>query len=70
MFVVGACVQLLLCGSVFVTEEAGSYRNTAEQIALKLKAQKAMGTVQDPHIIGLLGVWNLRSFSGIATLSL
>jgi hypothetical protein len=54
--VVGTCIQLLLHGSEIVTEKVGSYRKTAQQVASKLKAQKAMGTVKDPHAIELLEV--------------
>jgi hypothetical protein len=54
--VVGTCIQLLLHGSEIVTEKVGSYRTTAQQVASKLKAQKAMGTVKDPHAIELLEV--------------
>lgn len=57
--VVGTCIQLLLHGSEIVTEKPGSYRKTAQQVASKLKAQKAMGTVKDPHAIELLEVYNL-----------
>jgi len=56
---VGTCIQLLLHGSEIITEKVGSYRTTAQQVASKLKAQKAMGTVKDPHAIELLEVYNL-----------
>jgi len=57
--VVGTCIQLLLHGSEIITEKVGSYRKTAQQVASKLKAQKAMGTVKDPHAIELLEVYHL-----------
>ncbi len=62
VLVVGTCIQLLLHGSELVTEEAGTYRKTAEKVASKLKDQKAMGTMTDPHAIELLEVCN--SFQG------
>jgi hypothetical protein len=59
VLVVGTCVQLLLHGSEVVTEKFGTYRRTAQHVASKLKAQKAMGTVKDPHGLELLEVYNL-----------
>ena len=59
VLVVGACIQLLLHGSEVVTEVAGSYRRSAEAVALGLKAQKAAGTVTDPHAIQVLEVWTI-----------
>ncbi|KDR74151.1 hypothetical protein GALMADRAFT_227844 [Galerina marginata CBS 339.88] len=54
VLVIGTCIQLLLHGSVMVTERAGSYRKRAEVVAAKLKAQKVAGTVKDPHAIQVL----------------
>ena len=59
VLVVGTCIQLLLHGSVIVTEFAGSYRKKAEAVATKLKAQQVAGTVKDPHAIQVLKVCDL-----------
>jgi len=59
VLVVGTCIQLLLCGSLIMTEAAGSYRKKPEVVALKLKAQKQAGTVKDPHTVKVLEVCNL-----------
>jgi len=59
VLVVGACIQLLLHGSVIVTESAGSYRKEAKVVAKKLKAQEVAGTVKDPHAIRVLEVCDL-----------
>ena len=59
VLVVGACIQLLLHGSVIVTEFAGSYRKEAKVVAKKLKAQEVAGTVKDPHAIQVLKVYDL-----------
>jgi len=57
VLVVGACIQLLLHGSVITTEAAGPrYRRPAEVITKNLKDQKAAGTVKDPHAIQVLEV--------------
>jgi len=58
VLVVGACIQLLH-GSEIATGAAGSYRRSAEVVASNLKAQKAAGTVKDPHAIQVLEVCNL-----------
>jgi hypothetical protein len=57
--VVGACIQLLLHGSVIVTEFAGTYRKKAKVVAEKLKAQQVAGTVKHPHAIQVLKVCDL-----------
>lgn len=54
VLVVGACIQLLLHGSVLTTETAGTYRRSAEVVAKNLKDQKVAGTVKDPHAIQVL----------------
>ncbi|KAF9524596.1 hypothetical protein CPB83DRAFT_602958 [Crepidotus variabilis] len=54
VLVVGACIQLLLSGSIFVGEIAGSYRKTPEEIAGKLKNHKAKGTVVNSRAIQVL----------------
>jgi len=55
VLVVGACVQVLLHGSVLTTERAGPrYRKSAELVAKSLKDQKVAGTVKDPHVIQVL----------------
>jgi hypothetical protein len=55
VLVVGACIQLLLNGSVLPTETAGPrYRRSAEVVAKNLKDQKVAGTVKDPHAIQVL----------------
>ena len=59
VLVVGACIQLLLHGSVIVTESAGSYRKEAKVVAKELKAQEVAGTVKNPHAIRVLEVYNL-----------
>lgn len=45
--VVGACVQLLMAGSFFVSNQAGFYRTTPEKVAAKLRSQKDLGTVRE-----------------------
>lgn len=47
--VVGACVQLLVAGSFFTSEQAGSYQKTADEIATKLKKQRDLGLVKEPN---------------------
>jgi hypothetical protein len=59
VLVVGACIQLLLHGSVIVTKFAGSYRKKAKVVAKKLKAQEVAGTVKDPCAIEVLEVCDL-----------
>jgi hypothetical protein len=59
VLVVGACIQLLLHGSVIVTKAAGSYQKPAKVVASKLKAHERAGTVKDPHAIQVLEVCNL-----------
>ena len=59
VLVVGACIQLLLHGSVLTTETAGTYRRSAEVVAKNLKDQKVAGTVKDPHAIQVLEVSKL-----------
>ena len=59
ILVVGACIQLLLHGSVIVTEFAGSYRKEAKVVAKNLKAQGVAGTVKDSHAIQVLEVCDL-----------
>ncbi|KDR70011.1 hypothetical protein GALMADRAFT_255367 [Galerina marginata CBS 339.88] len=55
VLVVGACIQLLLHGSVLTTEAAGPrYKRSAEVVAKNLKDQKIAGTVKDPHAIQVL----------------
>jgi len=54
VLVVGACIQLLLHGSVITTETAGHYRRSAEVVAKNLEDQKVAGTVKDPHAIQVL----------------
>jgi len=57
VLVVGACIQLLMSGSTLLAEDVGTYRKTAEEVAKKLKDQKAGGVVKDPHAIKVLEVW-------------
>ncbi|KAF9524583.1 hypothetical protein CPB83DRAFT_860933 [Crepidotus variabilis] len=54
VLVVGACIQLLLNGSSFVGEKAGSYKMTPEAIADKLKKQKQAGSVKDKNAAKVL----------------
>jgi len=57
VLVVGACIQLLLHGSVITTEAAGPrYKRSAEVVAKNLKDQKVAGTVKNPHAIHVLEV--------------
>ena len=57
VLVVGACIQLLLGGSMIPTERAGSrYRRSAELVAKNLKDRKATSIVKDPHAIQVLEV--------------
>jgi hypothetical protein len=58
VLVVGACIQLLLCGSAI--ERAGPrYGRSAEVVAKNLKDRKASGVVKDPHAIQVLEVSKL-----------
>ena len=60
VLVVGACIQLLLHGSVIPTEAAGPrYKRSAEVVAKNLIDQKEAGTVKDPHAIQVLEVSKL-----------
>ncbi|TFK26162.1 hypothetical protein FA15DRAFT_693275 [Coprinopsis marcescibilis] len=52
--VVGTCIQLLLAGSVFASEDAGTYRKTPADVAAKLKKQKEQGTVKDENATHVL----------------
>jgi len=55
VLVVGACIQLLLHGSVITTETAGPrYRRSAEVVAKNLNDQKVAGVVKDTHAIQVL----------------
>jgi hypothetical protein len=60
VLVVGACIQLLLHGSVIPTEAVGPrYRKSADMVAKNLKDQRGAGTVKDPHAIQVLEVSKL-----------
>jgi hypothetical protein len=55
--VVGACIQLLLAGSTWLTEaEAGTYKKTSQEIATKLKAQEQSGVVKEANGARILKV--------------
>ena len=55
VLVVGACIQLLLCGSAI--ERAGPvYRRSAEVVAKNLKDRRAAGVVKDLHANQVLEV--------------
>jgi len=55
VMVVGACIQVLLAGSMIPTAGPG-YSRSAEVVAKNLRDRKAAGMVKDPHAIQVLEV--------------
>ncbi|KAH6897549.1 hypothetical protein BKA70DRAFT_1438128 [Coprinopsis sp. MPI-PUGE-AT-0042] len=43
--VIGTCIQLLLAGHSFISDEAGSYKKTPQEISAKLKNQENSGII-------------------------
>ncbi|KAF9553302.1 hypothetical protein CPC08DRAFT_754314 [Agrocybe pediades] len=56
VLVVGACIQVLLAGSVLASERAGTYRRTAEVVAENLRDSRDAGRVKDPRAVNVLNL--------------
>ncbi|KAF9533700.1 hypothetical protein CPB83DRAFT_880207 [Crepidotus variabilis] len=61
--VVGTCIQLLTSGSEIVAKKPSSIR-PVEEMATKLRAQKAAGAVTDPEALKVLELAILHAESG------
>ncbi|KAH9484647.1 hypothetical protein JR316_0004129 [Psilocybe cubensis] len=66
IFVVGACIQVLLAGSVLISESAGpNYRTTADIVARQLKSRMEEGVVKEKHAHAVLELAIAHADSGL-----